>query len=155
MSDEAVRRRLGAVLVAAGSLGFAALTWNALSPRADWHGAPIQLVPVHFRATLGKLGVDKLEHVLALACFASVVALCARLTRQASWPSARAAGVVAAFGWGLAIELLQGILPYRNFEALDLIANGVGVALASASLGALTRGRQQPRDARAAESPAE
>lgn len=39
--------------------------------------------------------------------------------------------VLLMLGMGLGIELLQGLTPTRTPEVLDLLANGIGVALAS------------------------
>lgn len=69
-------------------------------------------------------GWDKLNHVLAFAgpCFAGLAARAGR-----GWRSA----LTIALGlllWGGLLEALQGLLPPRSAEWLDLLADAVGVA---------------------------
>lgn len=69
-------------------------------------------------------GWDKLNHVLAFAgpCFAGLSARAGR-----GW---RSAGTLALglLLWGASLEGLQGLLPPRSAEWLDLLADAVGIA---------------------------
>lgn len=64
-------------------------------------------------------GWDKANHAIAFAVLA--------VLGFAAYP-ARAAGVLAGLlAYGALIELLQGLTAYRSAEALDLLADGVGL----------------------------
>jgi VanZ family protein len=70
------------------------------------------------------LGWDKLNHLVAFAA----LALCAVF----GWRGSRAewlAVLVALFGFGGAIELLQLQVPNRSGEWSDLLADGIGIGL--------------------------
>ncbi|MCG7198163.1 VanZ family protein [Marinobacter pelagius] len=65
---------------------------------------------------------DKLNHLIA---FLELTIL----TRLA-WPELRAFWYVPALLlFGLAIELVQATLPYRDFSLKDLLADGLGIAI--------------------------
>ncbi len=66
---------------------------------------------------------DKLFHC---ACFLLLGALAVLSQRQ---PRAVRYAALAMVGLGIAIELVQWFLPWRSFEWLDIMADGVGVAL--------------------------
>lgn len=76
---------------------------------------------------------DKWGHVLAHLALAAIAVLVFR-TPRGRW---------LALGWlvlfGVLIEALQGLLPWRSMEAADLLANLAGTALGG--LLALTRQR--------------
>lgn len=67
-------------------------------------------------------GNDKLAHLLGYAALAGLLRL--------AWPQ-RGHGLLwlLAFLYGVMIECLQSLLPWRGFEWLDMVANGVGAAL--------------------------
>ena len=70
-------------------------------------------------------GWDKLNHVLAFAgpCFAGLAA-----RAGAGWRSA--CGIpLGLLLWGAALEGLQVLLPPRSADALDLLADAVGLLL--------------------------
>jgi VanZ family protein len=100
------------------------LTYDALTPRPDWYDAPFVLWPPQFRFVVGRFGTDKIEHVAA--AFGLMLAVAFAL--DAFRPSAgavRRAGVCIQL-WCMAIEIIQGFLPYRNFELMDVLANLTG-----------------------------
>jgi len=70
-------------------------------------------------------GWDKLNHVLAFAgpCFAGLAARAGR-----GWRSALAI-TLGLLLWGAALEGLQGLLPPRSAEWLDLLADAVGIGV--------------------------
>jgi len=67
---------------------------------------------------------DKAAHTLA---FAALTLLCAIAYRQR-------VGLVRIslllFTFGLTIEMVQYLLPYRQFSLLDMLANGLGILVA-------------------------
>ncbi len=69
-------------------------------------------------------GWDKLNHVLAFAgpCFAGLAARAGR-----GWRSALSIALGLLL-WGGLLEALQGLLPPRSAEWLDLLADAIGVA---------------------------
>ena len=68
---------------------------------------------------------DKLLHTLAYTLLMGwVVPLCT--TARHRVPAA-----LALLGWGLLIEALQGLLPWRSIELADAVANALGVGLGS------------------------
>jgi len=67
---------------------------------------------------------DKAAHVLA---FAALMLLCAVAYRK-RFSLARIAMLLFIFGVG--IEMVQYLLPYRQFSLLDMLANSVGILLA-------------------------
>jgi len=83
------------------------ITWLALTPQPDPPG----------------LGWDKLNHVAAFLVLAAMA--------EAGWP--RRASLPwrlgLLLGYGLGIELMQGLLAYRQASALDFAADALGVAL--------------------------
>ena len=118
----------------------ATATWEALSPRPDWHDAPIHLFPLRFKVQLGQLGADTAWHVLAAAVVPLVALLLLQLPRTRSSSLWVVGGVLT---WSVLLELVQGFLPYRNFQLTDILANMAGCALALAFLELLRR-RQKP-----------
>lgn len=80
-------------------------------------------------------GWDKLNHVLAFAgpCFAGLAALPRADLRRGLLLGA----ALAAYGGGL--ELLQGLMPPRNADWADLLADALGVLLGAAVYVAATR----------------
>jgi len=91
----------------------------------------------------GPEGIDKLQHAAAFALLAALAegAYPGRQIALARW------GLL--FGYGLSIEAVQALLPYRDASAADLIANAIGIL--SYVLGsALLRAGLARRDAVAA-----
>jgi VanZ family protein len=84
-----------------------AITWLALTPQPDPPG----------------LGWDKLNHVAAFLVLAALA--------QLGWPGrgARWWWLGLLLGYGLVIELVQGLLDYRQGSVLDFAADALGVAL--------------------------
>lgn len=64
---------------------------------------------------------DKLEHAFAYAVLSFWFCLLYRLPLQ------RLVVIAASIGLGVAVEYLQGWTGYRNFEVMDMLADGVGV----------------------------
>lgn len=65
---------------------------------------------------------DKLNHLLAFIQLTIVTRL--------AWPEVSKAWVaLGVIGFGLAIEVTQAQLPYRDFSLLDLAADGAGTAI--------------------------
>lgn len=65
---------------------------------------------------------DKVNHLLAFVELTIVTRL--------AWPDLRALWFAPALlGFGLAIELIQATLPYRDFSLADLAADGAGIAI--------------------------
>ena len=79
--------------------------------------APLPQAPVSLS------NFDKLEHALGYALLAAYAAML--------FATPRALGVAATVlvAYGVAIEGLQALLPWRSFDPLDALANGVGVLL--------------------------
>ncbi len=98
------------------ALALAGVAWTSLLP------------PDSLPSSLGLS--DKVVHVVGYAVL-GVLAVMSGLR----WPAA----FVTVLGFGLVLELLQGIVGYRSAEALDLVADalgaGLGVAAAAAVLG--------------------
>lgn len=65
---------------------------------------------------------DKLVH---LVCYL-LLGLLAVLAQQR--PRARLLAAITMIAFGIAIEILQGRLPWRSFEWADVVANTAGVA---------------------------
>ncbi len=64
---------------------------------------------------------DKIEHALAFLALALLYGLL--------FPKARLRAAVAALVLGAVVEVLQAVLPFgRDAEALDLLADAIGVA---------------------------
>jgi VanZ family protein len=67
--------------------------------------------------------VDKVQHVLAFGCMAGVAAL--------GWPAWRSTALkigAALLTYGVFIEVVQSFIPGRDASALDVLADGLGVA---------------------------
>jgi VanZ family protein len=68
------------------------------------------------------LGWDKLNHVLAFVALGQ--------SARWAWPTARWGGWGSALlGYGLLLELAQGWMPPREADALDLLADALGLLL--------------------------
>ena len=90
------------------------------------------LVPGEYVPNVPVLSFDKLIHVAMFAGFA--------LLWLALYPHRRGVVVVGGLAVGLAIEVLQDVLPiHRSGEAADLLADAVGLALALALHGLWAR----------------
>lgn len=68
------------------------------------------------------LGNDKLGHMLGFL-------LLMLSTHLAFLPASRWHSAGWLLGYGLFIELIQGLLPYRSMELADLAADGLGIAI--------------------------
>ncbi|MFT3821899.1 MAG: VanZ family protein [Rubrivivax sp.] len=79
-------------------------------------------------------GWDKRNHLLAFASLALVAEL-------AFWPAARrrAKVLLGLLAFGGFIELVQSQIPERSAEWVDLLADGLGIALGLALVAALVR----------------
>lgn len=71
-------------------------------------------------------GQDKLLHFAAHACF--------YLWGGVSFPGARWRLPAALLAYGVVIELLQSLTPYRTMSLADVVANALGLALGAALL---------------------
>ncbi len=86
-------------------LGIVAVSWTSLLPPDD--------LPTAFGLS------DKVLHLLGYALLGALAVLSGLRLPLA---------LVAVIGLGLVLELAQGLLGYRSFEWLDLVADGVGAA---------------------------
>ena len=80
-------------------------------------------------------GWDKGNHVLA---FAVLVGLALH-----GWPGHALRVVAGHVGFGLLIELLQGLTTHRSFDPLDILADVVGLALGAVTYRAV-QARRRP-----------
>ncbi len=80
------------------------------------------------------LGWDKANHVLAFAVLCGL--------GIGAWPRAGARLAVALLAYGIAIELLQALVPAREADALDVVADAAGIALAGLVAAAVRRWRR-------------
>jgi VanZ family protein len=73
---------------------------------------------------------DKTLHCVAFGIFAWLAARALRFLRPA-WRVSRVllAGFLASSALGGALELWQGLLPYRDSEFLDFVADAIGAAI--------------------------
>lgn len=71
---------------------------------------------------------DKQLHFLAYAGLTVATAYATAVWRRTAHSRAVAV-LLAVLGFGLAIELVQGTIPSRDFSSLDLVANLIGVGL--------------------------
>ena len=80
---------------------------------------------------------DKTLHGVAFAIFAWLAARAIRFVKPA-WPTSRVllAGFLASSARGGGLELWQGLLPYRDSEFLDFVADAIGAAIAMLLTGA-------------------
>ena len=103
------------------------VTWEALTPKRDWHDAPIHLFPLRLHLRVGTVGTDTAMHVAGTALLVLLLHLLLPVqpTKRASLEL-----VGGVLGWLFLVELIQGLLPYRNFQLTDLLANLTGSALA-------------------------
>ncbi|MFB6184973.1 MAG: VanZ family protein [Haloarculaceae archaeon] len=91
---------------------------------------------VHLPSSPGPAGpspvpTDKLEHFVGYAALAAAVGYAVVDADRPRWRLAVFV-VVAAVGYGLALELVQATIPYRSFSLLDLLADGAGAGAAVA-----------------------
>lgn len=116
------QRRLWRVVLA---VLLVAITWLALAPK-----------PPDGVST----GWDKSNHALAFAAlaFAGVWALWPR-PRQWLWL------VAALLAYGGAIEVAQGFLPPRSADWVDLLADGIGIAIGLLAALPFTASAARPR----------
>lgn len=92
------------------TLALVATIWGSLAPLSD----------VEFVSGVW----DKAQHALGYGVLALLLIASQRVHRP--W---RAGLIVLAIGIGL--ELMQGLTPERSMDALDLLANALGIGLAS------------------------
>ena len=71
---------------------------------------------------------DQILHILAYLIF-SWILMRAHLASGRQQPDAMIAAILGAAGYGAFCELLQWVLPYRQVEGWDLLANIVGGVL--------------------------
>ncbi len=107
--------------------------WNAVAALALATVAVLSLLPLAGPAPELAYG-DKLAHLLIYALLGG-------------WAAINPHGIsalrclLALAAYGLLIELLQGLLPWRSFEWLDLAADAAGAALGLAAPRLLPRSR--------------
>lgn len=97
------------IWLALGCLWVAAIFYLSLTP------SPPE--PLHFNHA------DKLEHALGYGSL--MLWFCQIYQRQAQ----RITLAVLLIGMGIAVEFLQGMTGYRNFDYADMLANATGVLL--------------------------
>lgn len=80
---------------------------------------------------------DKTLHGIAFGIFAWLAARAIRFARPV-WPISRVllAGFLASSALGAGLEIWQGLLPYRDSEFLDFVADAIGAAMAMLLTGA-------------------
>jgi VanZ family protein len=86
------------------------------------------------------LGWDKANHLLAFTALAACAVFGFRGQRAALW-----AVLAALLAFGAAIELLQQLVPNRQAEWADLLADAAGIALGAALASAWLRWRAAPQ----------
>lgn len=86
----------------------------------------VSVIPVEPRLSVGRL--DKALHVCEYLLFAWLLLRAIRTTGMRQ-PEYRWWAWLYATSYGLLIELLQGILPWRSADLADALANGLGAAL--------------------------
>lgn len=79
-------------------------------------------------------GWDKSNHMLAFATLA--------LLAQRAWPGRGWPIVICLVGYGVMIEWLQSLTPYRDADAIDVVADSIGVLLGLAVAAGLRRARR-------------
>jgi len=82
---------------------------------------------------------DLLDKVVHLCEYLVLVWLSAEWLRRAGHGHALAAAVVAAVVYGLGLEGVQALIPWRSAELLDVAANTVGACLGAAASWGLGR----------------
>ena len=81
---------------------------------------------------------DKTLHAVAFGIFAWLAARALRFLRP-DWSVARVlvSGFLASSALGAGLEIWQGLLPYRDSEFLDFVADALGAALVMLLTGAV------------------
>ena len=100
------------------TLALVATIWGSLAPLSD----------VEFVSGVW----DKAQHALGYGALALLLIASQRVHRP--WR----AGLIV-FAIGIALEVTQGLTPDRSADAVDLVANAVGVVLACALVACLRR----------------
>jgi len=79
------------------------------------------------------LAVDKLGHITFYAIL--LILMVWGISKQKQWDTIQWIGFVAAmsiaFAYGASLEWVQSMLPHRCFDTADMLANGIGIVLAS------------------------
>lgn len=108
------------------------------SPRSRWFlvaaialailvGSVVPL-PESAGRSFGPIGLDLWLHAIGFACLAAAIVLAFESGRQ---PVSRRLPLVtgAVIGYGVAIELLQLAIPYRQFAVIDVAADAIGTVV--------------------------
>lgn len=108
------------------------LRWAAVVVVAGLVAGGSVVRPPPGAAAFGPFGVLRLAaygHLVAYAGFAGALAYA---LADSAWSDRRVLLVVfvVAVGYGLGLELVQRLLPYRRFDVGDLALNAVGTAVA-------------------------
>lgn len=100
----------------------------------------LSLVPVKVSPKI--LWQDKISHFImyGMLSLAAVKAF-----KQERWKNYVAAGVCYACSLGLALEFVQFLLPYREFDGWDIWANFLGSLAGAYTVVVLMRGRSDER----------
>jgi hypothetical protein len=102
----------------------------ALWPRPDWYDGPLLPNRLGIEVRLGKpFAGDKLQHFAASAGLTLLLSTALHhlgMGRRAPLVAGCAIGII----WAGVIELLQGLVPYRDFELFDVLANLLGAGAA-------------------------
>lgn len=110
-----------------------------LLPRlARWSGVLVVAVVVFYFSVLDAVAApggqgqlwDKQLHFVAYAGLTVAAAYATAVWRRTA-PRRAVVVLLAVLGYGLGIELIQGTLPGRDYSAVDLLANAIGVVLGS------------------------
>jgi VanZ family protein len=86
----------------------------------------VSVIPIQAEAPISRL--DKAAHVCEYLLFAWLLIRAIRTTLMRQ-PEYLWWAWVYATSYGLLIELIQGLLPWRSGNLADALANGVGAAL--------------------------
>ena len=86
----------------------------------------VSVIPVQPQAPIGRL--DKALHVCEYLLFAWLLVRAIQASQRRQ-PEYLWWAWIYATSYGLLIELIQGILPWRSADLADALANGIGAAL--------------------------